>query len=351
MSFSLNVEELWVDKISRLLGFEFIYQKLNLPRKAKENAPYLYLAFFISVYTIIEAFSPSTDDYTFFELFYWILLLCVGLFFGVWAIKYLSSRYRKLKSKLGIGQIKWFRNIRGIVFSIALILLIGYILIMSGVIPTLGGEYIEPAIWSYTVPDLFIYFFYAFIFLPIVAEFIALILNIHLFLPLQVRREDIGLDFSDIKRVGGMELFGNIILRSIQIYYIGLTIYTIEQFVMRREIWVELGTCYLFGGGWFLGLILFFIPMLWIHKHMKEKKEEKLDDLDQKIRKNGSEDGGRLEVNPQKKEEMLGYVFNYLEHEHLYNISEYPLNFDRTISLASSAFIPLITEFILRLIA
>lgn len=333
-------EELWIEKIASITNLEKLGEKIGV----KGFGPYLYLWIFYFINTVILEYfiffrEPPYPPVS--HVIGYAIPAVVGFTFAVWAT-------RKLRNELHNTLENFNFNIRSDIFRFKIILYIlgslvvgTWMMVQAGLIPNpLTGEYVSRKILHFTLPELLRYSIWFFGYLIIVVEGGAYYIGINLLLPWKIEKNDI--DPSDTHRYGGMKEVGNLILKSAQFYFIGLSLVTLTNYQAFEPIFTKIGLMlFSFIITWIVGLSLFLLPSFWIHLQIKSRKEDLLDELNGKIRDAGREPGGRLEVKPNDPDEMLEYIFQYLEHEHVHSMREYPIDASIIQQLIFSAIIPI----------
>lgn len=272
-------------------------------------------------------------------------LIWIGLTFAIWASRTLRDDYISVTKDLNLS-IESHTLMRKILYLGGFAVIIGYILIFARVIPNplTGGMAPAPG-WGFSWCWVGSYLIWLFVFLPVMVDFTTLIFVVHFSFPLKIRKERDKVDWSDMKRKLGLGKAGELFLKSIQIYLLGLAILTLLPVIWGVS---GLGTTAFFGSGWALGAVLFFFPSFLLHNHMKNEKEKKLKDLREKIEKHRSLEGGRLEIDEDNldQNELSRYLFLYLEHEHVYNTSEHPFGVRDLREVIFAVLIPFASQII-----
>lgn len=64
-------------------------------------------------------------------------------------------------------------------------------------------------------------------YIPLVTEFFALVVTVHVVFPVQLWRREYPLDFSDVTGCGGFREVGDLLKRSTMLYFLGVLLYTV----------------------------------------------------------------------------------------------------------------------------
>lgn len=327
--------ELWIEKLAKFSKF----------KKLGENiGPFVLIWIFISIHTALgyvistRAPNPHLNKTIIHHSLVWI-----GLTFSIWASRKLRDDYMDVLKDLNLP-LENHAAMRMVLFLGGFAVIVGYILVFGGVIPNpLTGELTADPGWGFTWYWMGTYLIWLLVFLPPMVDFTTLIFVVHFSFPLKIKSEGAEIDWSDMERKLGLKKAGEMFLKSLQIYLIGLAIVTLIPIIWGIS---GLGTTAFFAGGWTLAVVLFFVPSFLLHAHMKREKEKKLDYLRERIERHRDLEGGRLEIDEDSldHEELSKYLFLYLEHEHIYNISEYPYEARDLREVVFALLIPFVSQ-------
>lgn len=324
---------LWIEKISEFTKFSSLGEKLFGDRG---KGPYLFLLFF----WILNASTVPLTAREIFDGYVRILIYLIGLSAGIWALKKLDTEYNKVSDFFNLADKSVSMKLKIFIFISGLVFYFSYVTVGAGVIANpLTGEYVKTVTFGFSAPYLLNYFIFTFAYLPIIAEFAAYFLHIHLVFPFQFKNEKPDLDFSDLERFGGTQKIGSLLLLSSKFYFALLTIYTFVPVIFPEMLGP--GSMAFFIGAWVLGIVLFFLPTFIIHIYIRNEKKKKFRELEKEVEKAGREGGGRFEVKPEDQSERTEYIFLYLEHEHVYDTSEWPLDPNLVQQLVFTVSLPL----------
>ncbi|KXA98903.1 hypothetical protein AKJ39_00325 [candidate division MSBL1 archaeon SCGC-AAA259J03] len=323
--------DLWIE---RLVDLSRVW-KLGEQVREWGLGPYVYASIFVLSNLVVYSLFVGREILS-LEVLLVFLVGWMGIMFAVWASVRGKDKYLSINREIGLplfskpffpkdrfpgDKIKdlFFPRLQ---FS-ALIFFLGlfvFYLFWAGEVEraVLSGGFSSLGV------GLFFYFSWIFAYIPIFAGFGALTVGIPLWFPYKIKNYLEDLDFSDPERNAGLGKAGDLILSYCQYYYAGLAIFTLFLFLFGVDMssWVF----YLLLSGWVFGLFLFFYPSYQLHIFMRGEKEKKLREVGKEIRQFGEEPGGRLEVNGKDLEEKVDYIFLFLEHEQVYNTSEYPFD-------------------------
>ncbi|WP_135825622.1 hypothetical protein [Halorussus ruber] len=270
---------LWVERVSRWLRFDRISACFL---DDESYAPYL----FVLTLVFIDVPVLSTIGYLVHEgetvhplLDYsWWFLVPLGLVVGVIGIRRIRSEFTDAVEKVGQGdgniRVSTPRRFRCALFVFALVLYYG---IIAQNLPQLllsEGKIIGAVKWVVLIPAGYV---------TIIVELFSVYVHGLLFLPLAIDRRDVPLDFSDPKKLGGMEPVGSLLLTGTNFYFLGLTLWTgttvlgpltgiygATNSAPGRE------SIAFFVVAWFTGIFLFLFSLYIVGKNTRRRKEAEI---------------------------------------------------------------------------
>lgn len=286
---------------------------------------------------------------------FWLLLPVIVLFL-VWANRTLTARYDgireqiDLESRTGAGygpetfQPFVPRRVRAGLYGLAVVLHAGTIL-YRGAIPELVstlGPLVAVLKFGIIIPGAY---------LPIGAEFAAIMVAIHVRLPRLVRRSDLAMDFSDPTDFGGMYQFGALVKYSYYLFagvLLLLLVWTYAEelfstFVGRAYDSQGIETPIQFGVMWVVGTGLLAHSVIQYHVHMARAKEAKLQEITERIRELTDEGATVPDVQP-GPEEVERIRLEYDNLRWVRRIREYPVDFVMVSQLVFSILLPVVLE-------
>lgn len=126
-------------------------------------------------------------------------------------------------------------------------------------------------------------------YIPAVAEFVAIVISINALLPTKIRSNG-AIYFHDPLNQAGLRRIGSLIKKSSTYYMGGVLLYVVSRitsdiFVLQTGVGVTTGPVLtmMIGLASVLGLVIFFLPMYTIHRFVEAEKEQKLEDLMEKV--------------------------------------------------------------------
>lgn len=270
---------LWIEWISRGLRFNRISAYFF---GDESYAPYLFVLtiVFIDVPVLSTIGFLVHDGETVHPLLdlSWWSLVPLGLVVGVVGIRRIRSKFTRAVENAGQshGKIHILTPSRLrpglLIFSVIL-----YYTIIVPDLPQIflaEGKIIGAVKWLVLIP---------LVYLPIIVELFSVYLHGILFLPLAVNRQDVPLDFSDPKRVGGMEPVGSLLLTANNFYFLGLICWTgttvLGPFMgSRGAIKSNPGaeSIIFFIIAWITGILLFCFSVHFVGKHIRRQKEAEI---------------------------------------------------------------------------
>lgn len=341
----ISKNELWIEKIARETKFEdFGEQVFN----KKGLGPYLFFLVFpmLVLWIVIQGITflrfgwfPSWPPYRAWAF-------PVGLGIGIWGLKKMRKKYYNvvgtlISSDLSSENKKEFfeilpRKLKNFLLISGFLMLT--IAVFKSALPVLRNPSLIGEAWlgsplatGYIIGSL--NYSIWFLWVVVVAEFIAVFVGIHFFLPRKIQKSKIELDYSDPERYGGMKPVGSLIKFSSSLYFLALFIWTctfLTTFLVMPEFEIvpfKTGITIFFSGAWIGGILLFLLPLFKINSHIRDRKMKKIRELKKKMRKDGTQNEGFLRAEPETLEETSKYIHRYIQFEHAHNLKEFPLNF------------------------
>ncbi|MFB6267482.1 MAG: hypothetical protein ABEI31_07465 [Halodesulfurarchaeum sp.] len=208
--------------------------------------------------------------------------------------------------------------------AVLLLLFVAYHVVALVVFPP-NWSFIQ-TYWGPTViairHGLFMPAFYA-----LASQLVAIILAIHVALPLWIS-ETGRLDFADPHGYGGMRPIGNLLKVSTLLYLAGVTSAAV---FFVANISIEASNLYpdtTVLAGMTGGVVLFFAPAYWLHRHMRAAKEARIDDIAEDIRRSGPEDDEEMfpETRANSPDEGIEYTHGYIQLSQVRSMHEYPID-------------------------
>ncbi|MFC6615507.1 hypothetical protein ACFQAS_11175 [Halopenitus salinus] len=190
-----------------------------------------------------------------------------------------------------------------------------------------------------------------FVYYPILAEFLAVVINVHLTLPARIRNERL-LDFEDVSGYGGLRPVGQLIETSGHRYVIGLILYTLITIVTgirtgamsgNAEL-VAVDTLYL-AVGTLVGVLLFFYPVFALHWFMANQKDARLHAIATDVADLEGTGTTFPEVNPQSPDVSREYMNHFMNLNVAKQMHEYPVSMQRVTSVVVGLIIPYLLDY------
>lgn len=184
-------------------------------------------------------------------------------------------------------------------------------------------------------------------YVPILAEFTALVVTVHVLFPLELWRREYPLDFSDVAGFGGLRAIGVLLKYTTSVYYVGLVFYTVA---MLAPVYVS--TSYpdptslqivLFPFLWGAGLVLYAVPVLVINRHVTAEKRRELERIQRELRGLDPADEDFPYVDP-PQEIIPEYTYKFLELQQIHNTRDYPTNVSILQDIVVAALLPLAVQ-------
>jgi hypothetical protein len=132
---------------------------------------------------------------------------------------------------------------------------------------------------TWMVPAAFYYVVYG--------DVASLVVESLVVLPWRITRDDLSLDFSDVRGFAGLYPVSRLLQSASGVYFAALTAWTIftvlpvalgnpEEFTALERT--------SFAGYWLVGVLLYATPVYLLHRHLAEKKDALIDEIDADIR-------------------------------------------------------------------
>lgn len=190
-----------------------------------------------------------------------------------------------------------------------------------------------------------------FVYYPIIAEFVAIIITIHVALPAQIRSERF-FDFGDFSGYGGLRPVGALIESSAYRYIAGLIIYTlltintsIQTGAMNSnaEI-IAVDTLYLVVGT-LVGFFLFFYPVFSLHRFMTNQKDARLDAIASEVSRLEGNGASFPEIDLKTPNTATQYMLHSMNINLAKEMHEYPVRMQQVTGVVTGLIIPYAVDF------
>ncbi|EMA67484.1 hypothetical protein C461_07149 [Halorubrum aidingense JCM 13560] len=191
-----------------------------------------------------------------------------------------------------------------------------------------------------------------FVYYPLLAEFVAVVANVHLALPARIRSDRL-LDFGDVSGYGGLRPVGALIEASGHRYVIGLALYTLITITTGIQVnasvdnaaLVAIDTLYLVAGT-LVGAVLFFYPVLSLHRFMAHQKEARLGKIATRVSE--LEGNGRTfpDVEPETPDSATRYMNQFMNMNVVKQMHEYPVRLQQVTSIVTGLLLPYLLDYV-----
>lgn len=347
-------KELWIDKLSRLTHTDQLSKRLT-------NNPSYGIYFLVCILLIVFQILLQIIVYyqygwsTWSQVPFFLIIEIFLIFFAVWSIRRFSTYYKKtikllkhnkiIKDKTEFPTIapRWLKLTILVIAEGSMIFRIFFwdfrILLENPWILGKVDASITTIFNAGYIHGTLVSFYWVLFLIPISAEFVYMFIGTHAFFSKNFKKAKPTLDFSDPTLLNGLHPIGRFYIQSAFIYYIALGVLVIYIWSAK---WIfGIGTIAFFIGAWIFGLILFYIPQLLIHFHMKGEKQKKLTELAEKIRDDGIDDNGFLVAEPKTNKDTIKYIHRYVQYNHAEKLKLYPFNTTTIRDLLLIAIIPI----------
>lgn len=185
-----------------------------------------------------------------------------------------------------------------------------------------------------------------FVYYPILAEFVAIVANVHVVLPARIRSDRL-LDFEDVSGYGGLRPVGSLIESSGHRYVAGLILYTLITIttgiqtgaMSGNEELVAIDTLYLVVGT-LLGAVLFFYPVFSLHRFMAHQKDAQLHTIADEVSRLEDDGTSFPAVNPESRDAATQYMQHFMNLNVIKEMHEYPVRPQQVSSVLTGLVIP-----------
>lgn len=327
---------LLIEQVAQRMGFDQVSHWLF---NNEAYAPYL----FVLTVVIVDVPILSTISYLFVDgrTFHPLIdlpawpLIPLALVLGVFGMRQIRAKYVRAREEAGRSddpiQVGTPERLRMALFlAVVCIYLLYYAMDLPQVFETegivIGGI-------KYLVIIPFVYYL-------VLTDFVTVYLHGLYFLPVEITRQQLPLDFSS--KFGGMEAVGSLLITASIFYFVELTLWTGSTILNNSR--MELKAFVLHGIMWVVGIVL-FLSALWIlHRYMAAQKQEELDKVTKRIRSSGSDEEVFPYITPNGSEERTEYMVLYANLDRIEQTRTYPLNTDRLLELFGAIMIPILLQ-------
>lgn len=186
-----------------------------------------------------------------------------------------------------------------------------------------------------------------FLYYPLVAEFLSVVLAVHLLVPNLIRRGRY-VDFEDPLGYGGLRPVGELVEASAIRYFVALVLYaasvaigaltdpTIPEPGLVPSVLIAVGTL--------TGLVLFVGPMFSLHWFMRHQKEERLAEIRREARDCGDSEALFPNLGPDEDQHLDAYTRHYMNLRRVSEMHEFPVSYRRLSKVFGVAALPYLTE-------
>lgn len=189
------------------------------------------------------------------------------------------------------------------------------------------------------------------VYYPIIAEFVAIIANVHLAFPARIRSGRL-LDFEDISGYGGLRSVGALIETGGHRYVAGLIIYmllTITTGVQTGAMsgnaeMIAVDTIYLVVGT-LVGVFLFFYPVFSLHRFMAHQKGARLHAIANEVSQLEGDGTTFPDVDPETPDVATQYMQHFMNMNVVKEMHEYPVKLQQVTSIVTGFMIPYALEY------
>lgn len=301
--------ELWIETFARKTGFERLSKSLFGHSNASS-----YL--FVFAILVIDVPILSTITYLFGNIhpllsfpLRW-MFAPIGLMMAVWIAKQLRDEYVRAIDNAGRHADNESRTVSFSVWLRYGLLIIGYAVYFAwlGTRPwhflARAGPIIGSIKWIVLIPVIYI---------TILVDACSLFVHNTLYLPRQLIRLSIELDFSDVRGLGGMYPVGKAMKHGSQLYFGGLAVWSLWQFswhfpTSNQKSFTPFSDIVVFAFLWLAGVSVLASGVVLVHRFMRIRKGQAINEIKSDIERLGEEDDSYFYINPTSQEEKIEYI-------------------------------------------
>lgn len=369
----VTVDDLWIERVSRSLGFEVVAERLTGTRRW---GPHLFIVAVVGVYF------PVLSVVGWFRTGVLSIAVNPGELFGtiawpatVWILFRTKRRYTETVQNLPDAidedvqelDTEWWPTSRLLTFfgvptnpsgkpgagleqvaprRVWYSILCSGLLLYGWQLVTNYASLVEPvaANTGLGVAIVRFYVIIPFVFYPIGAELLTVIVGALVFLPFKIRRARL-VDFSDPHGSAGLAPAGEMFKNVVVSYFIVLTLFLLFQTVaVGASPTDQLSTPVLLAG-LLAGLVLFFGPLLWLRTFIAAAKEAKIESIAEKSREVGPTENLPPYAEPESIDDANQYTYNSIRIQRVKSTSEFPVNIGMVQEVVLALVLPYLSSF------
>lgn len=190
-----------------------------------------------------------------------------------------------------------------------------------------------------------------FVYYPLLAEFVAVVANVHVALPARIRSDRL-LDFEDVSGYGGLRPVGRLVETSGHRYVAGLILYTSITIVTGLQTGALDGNAELVAVdmlylvvGTLVGIALFFYPVFSLHRFMTAQKDARLHAIADEVSRLEGDGATFPEVAPDDPDAATEYMRHFMNMRVLEGMHEYPVRLQQATSVLTGLVVPYVLEY------
>lgn len=187
------------------------------------------------------------------------------------------------------------------------------------------------------------YLIIPFIFLPIAAELVSIIVGTLVLLPFRIRRAKL-IDFSDPHGSAGLAPAGDMFKNVSVSYFIILTLFVMFQSVAVGASATDQLSAPIVAAGLMFGLMMFIGPMMWLKSFVAAAKEAKIEALAEQSRSIGPTQELFPYAEPESVDDANQYTYNHIRMQRVERTREFPINIGMLQEVLFALVLPYITS-------
>lgn len=335
--------ELWIERLSAISGADSIARKLGW----EKSGPYVFVIIidFINVPILSTIAYMRGGAHPLLEYPTWVALPLLLLLF-IYVTRIVRKRCRVARRSAGRREsadplpIDSMRDLR-LIFYVVLFTGYVFVLLLAGtdLLIAEGGLIISGIKYLLIVPLLYF---------VVLTDFGSAIIFTQIGIPVSIAEQDVELDFDDPKRLGGMDPVGTLMSAGVAGYYLGLSILTgavgvqtLLGLVGPATESVEPITILAFVIAWVIGFIPGLIGIRTLHRHMRSKKETKIEELMDRIETLGVDNETFVYSEKETEIDHLKYLKENTKLQKVRETRTFPFNTYNLWESVTSALLPI----------
>jgi len=350
-----HAQWIWLDDYASLFGFDYVSSVLP----GNVDPSYLLVGTTVLLdVTLLQLIKEMNGEVaSFLENPFWLLVMGVFLL-AVFGSKQLHMKYENAKIRLQLerrlspDEYESFARLGSHRFRWAAVIL-GAALLVTNIVVVIGLDTVYRVDGASGLVGNLV--FLPLVYVPAGVEFIVTYIAVQGIVPRRIERSNLGLDFLDPERMGGLRPLGELLKLSyyyVLLGFVSFALFTYAPFVFQDFLYApyEPGpiTNVIYTVGWLGSAVLLAYGLYVLHRFMSREKREELVRLDHEVKREIEEpwDVKHFTV-PEESEKEYKDLRERMNHVTATN--EYPATFAMWSQLLIGVFIPKAVQMTLNL--